>query len=450
MALVKNNFEVPDFYWFIGVVEARSDPSQMGRVKVRVMGYHTPRKDILPTEHLPWAVPVQPTTSSLMNGIGESPTGLVEGSIVMGFFADGEDGQQPIILGSIGGLPFDGSVAAFSSDEGFGDPFQKYPRTTSDASDYGDDAIQGNGEPDVSRLARGEAAESHHSFINKQDTRLEDIPRAIAQEVISRAKKDTIEYERTDGDPKSYWSEPNARFGDDFADRDYTATDQEAINSRYPYNNVRETESGHVFEVDDTPNNERIHTYHKSGTYQEIQADGKRTVKVVGDDYEVVVKDKKLFVKGDMDVTVQGTSRIYVKGNAIQEVEGDLVTTVKGDHVTHVEGNHILEVKGDQSYIVEGARGTRIGGKDHETIGGDQLHILQGKKDTQVSGDTSETVNGSATKTVIKDCNVIGIDGYTVASGKKIALGAGTDVVVGASANVDIKGSRIDLNKPAS
>jgi hypothetical protein len=63
MALVKNNFEVPDFYWFIGVVEARSDPSQMGRVKVRVMGYHTPRKDILPTEHLPWAVPVQPTTS---------------------------------------------------------------------------------------------------------------------------------------------------------------------------------------------------------------------------------------------------------------------------------------------------------------------------------------------------------------------------------------------------
>ena len=38
-----------------------------------------------------------------------------------------------------------------------------------------------------------------------------------------------------------------------------------AINSDYPYNHVFESESGHVMEIDDTLDNERLFTQHRTG-----------------------------------------------------------------------------------------------------------------------------------------------------------------------------------------
>ena len=32
------------FVWFTGVVEDRDDPDQLGRVRVRILGYHTEDK----------------------------------------------------------------------------------------------------------------------------------------------------------------------------------------------------------------------------------------------------------------------------------------------------------------------------------------------------------------------------------------------------------------------
>ena len=46
---------------------------------------------------------------------------------------------------------------------------------------------------------------------------------------------------------------------------------------KYPYNNVMETESGHVKEYDDTPGHERITERHKSGTNYEITPNGCRS-----------------------------------------------------------------------------------------------------------------------------------------------------------------------------
>ena len=40
------------FIWFIGVVEDRNDPSQMGRVKVRCASFHTENKNDLLTDDL--------------------------------------------------------------------------------------------------------------------------------------------------------------------------------------------------------------------------------------------------------------------------------------------------------------------------------------------------------------------------------------------------------------
>ena len=94
----------PAFNWWIGIVEDRHDPLKMGRCRVRIVGIHTEDKTQLPTEDLPWALPIQPITSAAISGIGSSPIGPVEGTIVIGFFMDGEDMQQPAFFGTIGGI----------------------------------------------------------------------------------------------------------------------------------------------------------------------------------------------------------------------------------------------------------------------------------------------------------------------------------------------------------
>ena len=72
------------FVWFQGVVEDRNDPLQLGRVRVRCLGFHTEDKQLIPTEDLPWAYPVQPISSAAMSGIGSTPPDLFpeHGSLV--------------------------------------------------------------------------------------------------------------------------------------------------------------------------------------------------------------------------------------------------------------------------------------------------------------------------------------------------------------------------------
>jgi hypothetical protein len=51
--------------------------------------------------NLPWAVVLLPTTAAGHSGIGQNKHGLVEESWVFGFFADGDNCQQPVIAGVI-------------------------------------------------------------------------------------------------------------------------------------------------------------------------------------------------------------------------------------------------------------------------------------------------------------------------------------------------------------
>ena len=103
---------------FIGVVENRNDPLNIGRCQVRVYGVHTEDKVDIPTADLPWAMPVMPYNSASISGVGISPTGPVEGTWVFGMFIDGVELQQPIILGTLVGIPKE----KIASNLGFGDP----------------------------------------------------------------------------------------------------------------------------------------------------------------------------------------------------------------------------------------------------------------------------------------------------------------------------------------
>ena len=96
----------------------------------------------------------------------------------------------------------------------------------------------------------------------------------------------------------------------------------------YPYNRVEESQSGHVFEVDDTPDNEKITRVHKDGT-MEVITGSHRLVKVKGDDYELIVdgKSKHLYAEGNVNVTADGD--VNIKGKYIR-LEGTQVR-IKGN-----------------------------------------------------------------------------------------------------------------------
>lgn len=217
--MTTKNMGAEGFRWFIGVVEDRNDPEKLGRVRVRAHNVHDD-KTLIPTTDLPWAFVIVPATSSSLNQVGVSPTGMQVGTTVVGFFADGNECQFPIVMGTLHGIPDTGH--------------------------------------DVSALAR----ESQ----------------TLAKSQLG--------------------PEPGSAFG-----------------AKYPFNKTVTTESGHAFEVDDTPSKERIHLYHRTGTYVEINEKGRRVVKVVNDDYEIIAGNKEVFVKGNVNIVVKGNVTMKVDGS---------------------------------------------------------------------------------------------------------------------------------------
>lgn len=114
-SLLKSNFIGKDgFVWWLGQVAdpkswrteksrvdaANKQDSWAYRCKVRIIGYHTFDGNVLPDSDLPWAHVLSSGAegSPGQGGFGKLPM-LVGGESVMGFFLDGEEAQQPVIVG---------------------------------------------------------------------------------------------------------------------------------------------------------------------------------------------------------------------------------------------------------------------------------------------------------------------------------------------------------------
>jgi len=72
------------------------------RYKVRIMGYHTADNKTLTDTDLPWASVMMPVTAGSGSRAASQSPNLSQGDFVYGFFLDGEDAQQPIIIGVLG------------------------------------------------------------------------------------------------------------------------------------------------------------------------------------------------------------------------------------------------------------------------------------------------------------------------------------------------------------
>lgn len=312
------------FVWWHGVVEDIKDPLKLGRVRVRVLGWHTDNKGSagIPTQDLPWAMVMQPITSAAMSGLGHSPTGVLQGSWVVGFFLDGLNAQQPMVMGTYGGaqkpdkyglardtLPYNDSVgsrkkpnAYMNYSKGFRDPDGIYP-------------IEGRmNEPDTNRLARNENID--WTIVQKKDD--------------SRVTCDTALY--------GSWTEPPSPYA-----------------AQYPHNHVTESESGHVVEIDDTPGSERLHTYHKAGTFTEVHPLGSEVHKVVGNAWDITLNDKMVYIRGNSTTTVGKTMKVKMGEHLEIEVNGDLRVLVKGNTVMETLGNYFHKIKGKVTFVSEGS-----------------------------------------------------------------------------------------------
>ena len=271
------------FRWWIGVVESRQDPKLVGRCQVRIAGSHTDQKTLLPTEDLPWAQPMIPLndTASMQ---------IKEGDYVMGFYLDGASCQVPIIMGILPGIP----VALLPPAMGFSDP-----RTTEELS-------QAPKKPKTLKIASsGKAVTITEGTAVRNPSRLKEstLPRLARNETIDKTpapvqfKKDSV-FKAIPTAAGKTWNEP--------------ATPYAAV---YPYNRVMETESGHILEFDDTPGAERIHIYHRSGTFEEYHPNGTKVTRINADAYEVVLSDKHIYINGDFNITAKNDINIKAGNN---------------------------------------------------------------------------------------------------------------------------------------
>ena len=407
------------FSWFVGVVEDRNDPLLLGRVRVRCLGFHTEDLNELPTTDLPWAHVMHPVTDPSMQGMGSTPSFLVEGSWVVGFFRDNQEKQQPLIIGSLPGIPDE----AADNRYGFNDP--RGP--TSEQVEYAGDVWNGpypvngedstmpsgheTGESDTNRLAQGSTSETHQSLIDRRKQRLRGDPAPLPiNEPADPADKTGIPtatkpYLKSVSDAavdetRGFWNEPDPK--------SIKKNANPYVSSQYPYNHVHESESGHIHEIDDSPNHERLFTQHTSGTFEEIHPNGNKVVKVIGDNYEIVAGSSNVYISGSVNITVEGTVRELIKGDYILEVEGNYTQKIHKNHLVKIGtgvsgGNREEEIRGNHAQQINGNRKTRITGFDDTVIEKSRLMVINDTDSLSVVNDIKIGSTAGSITTVAKN-----------------------------------------------
>ena len=219
---------------------------------------------------------------------------------------------------------------------------------------------------------------------------------------------------------------------------DLTGEPRTPYGAQYPFNHVRETESGHIQEFDDTPGRERIHEYHRSGTFYEVHPDGSKVTKVVGEDYEIVHKDKKLRVRGNVQVFVDGDASLYVRGDMDAQVDENLKFNVGKNIDFHAGQNIRMFANQSMEMTAQTTMSATSVGKMYLQTSADLLLNAGGDYSTNIKGNVSLVADGTGSHTYTGT--------YTLGSTGAMQIDTAATLKVGAGGAIDIDGSTVDLN----
>ena len=308
-----------EFVWFVARVVDIEDPEKLGRMKIRVIHGQTGElgktvdsfgvedKDLL------WAYSISSIQSASLHwtkvadknhplegfntpewigAVGISPTGIAVGTYVYGFYLDGREQNIPMVFGTYHKKSIHPEPPSQSKTNRMLQLRGPVPPPPPDY--YNDVAPLARGVDDVGKS--GQTLPKHKYFTNKLWT-------------------NTTSYKNigtVDEMPSGY-------------------------GTQYPYNTTYTTKSGHAIELDDTPGFERVHIWHRSGSYEEISNGrvgipdpnrdyphdgpnkyvyvtasgepepdyiGRRSLKTVDSFFETTVKDKNQLIGRDRNVEV--------------------------------------------------------------------------------------------------------------------------------------------------
>ena len=346
---------------------------------------------------------MNPVTSATVSGLGQTPLGAVEGTWVIGFFQDGPDAQQPIIIGTLPGVPSE--LPDIGAKKGFMDTINgAYPKYKN--------------ETDVNRLAVNDTDLPHSSLtIRKADLDL-SVGTAQIDGVFNGVAP--IESDLDVGgsvSPRSgvvvggEWSEPETPYA-----------------AEYPHNHVYESEAGHIREMDDTAGAERIHERHASGSGYEIHPDGTKVTRVKQDNYTLTTNDDFVHIKGNSSTTVDGGIRVFV--NADGSTDDHNYTIQVGNNA-----NVNIQVdKGDVNVVTaEGDINLKSANNINMQTNGFRLQAQT--VDIAVAGQWMETTKDKTESTT-----------EHLMDAKNQTMTASSTVLIDGGSIVDINGGIIELN----
>ena len=167
---------------------------------------------------------------------------------------------------------------------------------------------------------------------------------------------------------------------------DVSLFNQTKVASTYGLNQVQQTITGHSFEMDDTPGNERVLIKHNSGAGIELRPDGSCVVTTKKDKVEIVGDNLKLIVGGNVDIEYQGDVNMKVAGSFNLDCLDYTLTTGKnknenvgGKEISNVKDGYLKTVVGHSSeYVTEGSVETVLGTKTTFAKTGYQLNSENG------------------------------------------------------------------------
>lgn len=205
-----------------------------------------------------------------------------------------------------------------------------------------------------------------------------------------------------------------------------------AFKGQYPYVHTYKSESGHIKEVDDTPGQERLLDFHKSGTYQEINNEGRRVVKVVGDNFNVIVHNDYVYVEGSQSV--------YAKGNINITCLNDVSISAGGR--LEINANEDIRIKGKSIYLESSSGNVNMYSASGVNITSNKDTNILSYSNTNIQSNSSVNLNGN--KVLVSSNSSINISAntkFTLNSKEDMNVKSGTKMILSSEGDYSVKSS---------